>query len=742
VFVPDLPGAMENAGCVTMTERLIFRSHVTDAMRELRAIIVLHELAHMWFGDLVTMKWWQDLWLNESFAELCAFQCAAEATRFTEAWTAFCSDRKASAYEADQRPSAHPIAADARTVSQAQANFDAISYSKGASVLKALVSYVGRDAFFAGIRAYLSKHGWGNAALTDLLSALEANAGRSLANWSKAWLETAGPNTLRPEFAVNDSEVFNGFAVLQEAPPEHPTLRPRRIAIGLYNREVGTRGSGGALVRTYQVTADVSGARTQVPALIGQRRPDLILLNDGDLDYAIVRFDDRSRATLTESIGQFRDGLARTICWSALIDMTAQAELSVPAFAATIAGGMGSESSVSVLRGLHNHASRLLGTLADPAGVRDVKEQLAAEAIRLLRAAAPGSGHQLAWAQMLAWTATSRDQLDLLAELLDGSTEVEGLAIDTDLRWRLLNRLVTMGRAGDAEIDAELALDHTSAGRRYASGCRAALPDAAHKAEAWRSVVSTGHGIEDIVAIGRGFNQMEHADLLASYTQEYFARLPEILAHHDGMFPAGDRASTFPLPGCHTRLDPAHQRLPCQPEPRPGDSPDRHRGPRRGRQSPPLPRPVSVTRSLCTYHRRAQADGRAARCRPCAVTVCCRGIGPTSRTPGIRALRTDRRTTLPLSERKWQLSLGRERRGRVRNRGRHRPPRTPRRCRPHSVQAAGGARRLTPEGGCLGLRAARRDWRSLARWHIDLRQLEGGSARFRARLTEIKSILA
>jgi aminopeptidase N len=513
-------------------------------------MVILHEMAHMWFGDLVTMKWWDDLWLNESFAELCGFQSVAEATRFTDSWTTFCGGLKASGYEADQQPTTHPIAADAPTLSQAQANFDGISYAKGASVLKALISYLGRDAFFAGIRAYLTAHGWGNATLADLIAALEASSGRSLAKWSKAWLETAGPNTLRPEFAAGADGAFSSFAVLQEAPPEHPTLRPHHIAIGLYERD-----ADGALVRTHQVQADLTGARTELPELIGRPQPDLILLNDDDLDYAIIRFDERSLATLTGSIGRFRDGLARTICWSAVIDMTAQAELSIPAFTAILTAGMGSESSISVLRELHNHAAQLLGFAADPAWVRDVKRQLAAEAIRLLRAAAPGSDHQLAWAQMLGWTATAPDQLDLLAALLSGSEAIEGLVIDTELRWRLLQRLVATGRAGDAQIDAELTRDRTNAGERHAAACRASVPDAEHKAAAWQALTESGGlGIEEVVAIGLGFNQIEHADVLAGFTERYFAQLPEVWARHDGLLRVVLGKLLFPYPAASPEL--------------------------------------------------------------------------------------------------------------------------------------------------------------------------------------------
>ena len=524
VFVPDNPGGMENVGCVILSESLLFRSKVTDAMHELRAMVILHEMAHQWFGDLVTMKWWEDLWLNEAFAEFAGFLATAEATRFAEAWTSF-GGRKIWGYGEDQLPSTHPIAADVPTLSQAEANFDGISYAKGAAALKQLVAYLGRDTFMAGIRAYFAEHAWGNATLADLLSALEASSGRRLGDWSKAWLETAGPNTLRSEFSVGQDGTFTSFAVLQEAPAEHPTLRPHHIAIGLYNLV------DGALVRTHQTELDLTSARTDVPALDGHARPDLVLLNDDDLDYAIIRFDDRSLATLTQHIGRFSDGLARTVCWGAVIDMARQAELSVPAFVRIVAAGMGSEPSVAVLQLLHTETARLLATTADPSFVAAGKELLAAEGVRQLRAAVPGSDHQLAWAQLLGWTAVSAEQLELVAGLLDGSVEIPGLAADTELRWSLLQRLAATGRAGDAEIDAELARDNTDAGRRKAAIARASIPDAEHKAAAWHQVVeSAGLGLEESVMVARAFNAAEHADLLAPYAEKYFEQLPSIWA--------------------------------------------------------------------------------------------------------------------------------------------------------------------------------------------------------------------
>jgi aminopeptidase N len=550
VIVPEFAaGAMENVGCVVFSEQFLFRSKVTDLMYEMRAMVILHEMAHMWFGDLVTMRWWNDLWLNESFAEFCAFLASAEATRFTDAWTTFSNLRKAVGYRQDKMPSTHPIATDVKTLTEAIANFDGISYAKGASVLKQLVAYVGRANFFDGIHGYLAEHGWANATLADLLHALEARSGRSLADWSRAWLETAGPNTLRSEFEVGGGGTFTSFAVLQEAPEQHPTLRPHHIAIGLYER------ADGALTRSVRVEVDVVGARTAVPELVGAAQPDLVLLNDDDLGYAIVRFDPRSLATLTESIGEFTDSLARAVCWSAAIDMVQEAELSLPAFVRLLVGGMGQEPSVSVLQTLHLLTARLFVTMAEPQWVREGKEQLATAAARLLRSAEPGSDHQLAWAQLLGWTAVTPEQLDLLAGLLDGSAEIPGLAVDTELRWTLLERLAATGRAGDAEIDAELERDATDTGQRHAAGSRAAVPDAGHKAAAWALLAeSEDLSVEAAHEVARGFTQPEHAPLLAPYAERYLEVLPAMWSSRGEHFRIVLGQLLFPYPAASPEL--------------------------------------------------------------------------------------------------------------------------------------------------------------------------------------------
>jgi aminopeptidase N len=550
VFVPEYSvGATENAGCVIFTDQLLFRSRVTDTLYELRASVILHEMAHMWFGDLVTMKWWDDLWLNESFAEFCAALASAEATRYAQAWTTFATGRKSWGYMQDQLPSTHPIAADVATLSQAIANFDGISYAKGASVLRQLVARIGRDSFFAGIRAYFAKYGWGNATLADWLSALEASSGSSLADWSTAWLQTAGPSTLRSEFALGPDGAFTSFAVRQAAPPEHPTLRPHRIAIGLYNHV------DGALVRTGQVPADIAGAQTDIPDLVGVARPDLLLLNDDDLTYAIVRFDDRSVATLTSSMGQLGDSLARAVCWSSVADMVRQAELPLPEFIAMVTGAMASEPSVAALQSLLEESSDLLRTLAAPSWAATGCRQLAEAGARMLLTAEPGSDHQLAWAQLLSWAATSPDQLDVIARLLDGSAVPAGLTIGSELRWALLQRLAVTGRAGDAEIDAELRRDQTDAGSRSAAACRAAIGDAEHKEAAWQVLATSADLSADLLrSVATAFHQPEQADLLAPYARRYFEVLPEIWSGSGGHLRVARGAALFPVTAASKEL--------------------------------------------------------------------------------------------------------------------------------------------------------------------------------------------
>ena len=526
IFTPEYnAGAMENAGCVTFREDYVFRSKVTDAAYERRAETILHELAHMWFGDLVTMQWWNDLWLNESFATYASVRCQADATRWTNAWTTFANSEKTWAYAQDQLPSTHPIVADIPDLEAVYVNFDGITYAKGASVLKQLVAYVGDEAFAEGLKTYFRRHAWGNTRLSDLLGALEQASGRDLGAWSKAWLETAAPNTLRPVATLAADGSYASFAIEQEAPADYPTLRPHRIAVGLYNL------SDAGLVRTRRVELDVEGARTEVPELVGVTQPDLVLLNDDDLSYAKIRFDERSTRTLISSIGLFTESLPRALAWVAAWDMVRNAELRARDYLTLVVSGAARESDIGVLQSLQRQARSAIDLYAAPSVRGQLRTAWAAFAHEQLLAAEPGSDIQLSWARALAASAATDEHLALLAGLLDGSAPVPGLAVDTDLRWTLLARLAATGRAGQEQIDAELELDPTAAGARNAAGIAAALPTREAKAAAWSSMTGSAElPNETLLAVITGFRQADQLDLLAPYVGEYFGAVTGLWA--------------------------------------------------------------------------------------------------------------------------------------------------------------------------------------------------------------------
>ncbi|KIZ18907.1 aminopeptidase N [Streptomyces natalensis] len=527
LFVPEFnAGAMENAGAVTIRDQYVFRSKVTDAAYEVRAETILHELAHMWFGDLVTMEWWNDLWLNESFATYTSIACQAYApgSQWPHSWTTFANSMKTWAYRQDQLPSTHPIMAEIRDLDDVLVNFDGITYAKGASVLKQLVAYVGMDEFFKGVQAYFKAHAYGNTRLSDLLGALEETSGRDLKTWSKNWLETAGINILRPEIEVDADGVITSFAVRQEAPAlpagakGEPVLRPHRIAIGAYDLQ------DGKLVRTERIELDVDGELTAVPQLVGTRRPAVVLLNDDDLSYAKVRLDEESLKTVTEHLGDFTESLPRALCWASAWDMTRDAELATRDYLSLVLSGIGKESDIGVVQSLHRQVKLALDLYAAPQWRETGLATWTEAALTHLRAAEPGSDHQLAWARALAAAARTDDQLDLLQGLLDGTEEIAGLAVDTELRWSLLQRLAATGRADEKAIAAELERDKTSAGERHAATARSARPTAEAKAEAWASVVESDtlpNAVQEAV-IG-GFVQTDQRELLAPYTAQYFA---------------------------------------------------------------------------------------------------------------------------------------------------------------------------------------------------------------------------
>jgi aminopeptidase N len=486
LWVPDFnAGAMENFGAVVYAEALsLFRSQVTDFEYEQRANTILHELAHMWFGNLVTMRWWDDLWLNESFAEWASHWCSTHATRFTDAWTTFLSVRKAWGYRQDQLSSTHPVYTPMPDIESVEVNFDGITYAKGASVLKQLVAYVGEEPFLAGLRAYFAAHAWGNASFADLLGALERASGRPVREFAAQWLETAQVNTLRPELAPDEDGRYGRVAIRQQAPAGHPTLRTHRIRVGLYDL-----GGGGKLVRRDQLELDVSGELTEVPELAGQPAADLLLVNDDDLTYAKIRLDRRSMATAVEHLAGLDSSLARALCWGAAWDMVRDAELPARSWLALVCRALPAETDINLVTSTLRQAAGALSLYADPGWAPSGWRQLTGAAGVQVAAAGPGSGSQLAWARAYADAARSPDQLATLRGWLDGVDVPDGLVIDTELRWALLRALVAAGAAGDPEIDAELTADPTSAGEREAATARALRPDPEAKAQAWDELV-------------------------------------------------------------------------------------------------------------------------------------------------------------------------------------------------------------------------------------------------------------
>jgi len=518
LFVPEFnAGAMENAGAVTFTESYVFRSKVTDAIRERRVVTILHELAHMWFGDLVTMKWWNDLWLNESFAEYASTLATAEATEWHGAWTTFTALEKSWAYRQDQLPSTHPIVAEINDLEDVQVNFDGITYAKGASVLKQLVAWVGQEKFLAGVANYFKKHAYQNTELNDLLVELEATSGRELRSWSKLWLETAGVNTLRPEITVDTDGKISAFAVTQTAIAEHPTLRPHRMAIGFYNLMAGK------LQRVHRVEIDIDGARTEIVELVGQQQPDLVLLNDDDLAYAKIRLDDKSWKFALEHLALFEDSLARTLIWGAAWDATRDAEASPREFIKLVLNNIGSETESTTMLTLLRQLVTTANTFVAPEFRESVITQIGAGLLKLAREAKPGSDAQLQFVKFFGVFANSPELLDELADLRDGKLKLDGLKIDADLTWELLAGLVVGGRADGDAIDRQLALDNTSNGQKAAAGARAMLPTADDKAIAWHTLTQT-HELSNILvdAASLGFVRVADADLLKPFVNQYF----------------------------------------------------------------------------------------------------------------------------------------------------------------------------------------------------------------------------
>ena len=531
IFTPEYNmGAMENAGCVTIVESYVFRSKVTEALVERRALTILHELAHMWFGNLVTMKWWDDLWLNESFAEWASTTCQAEATRWKDAWTTFATAEKSWAYRQDQLSSTHPVAADMVDLAAVEVNFDGITYAKGASVLKQLVAYVGREPFREGLRAYFREHAWGNTTLPDLLGELEATSGRDLSQWSKVWLETAGVNTLTPEVVLTDEGMIESVTIVQSAPEDFPTLRPHRLAVGTYAL------TDGALVRTGRFELDVDGERTQVPQLVGAAMPDLLLVNDDDLTYAKIRLDEHSLATALRHIRSFTDSLPRSLVLGAAWDMTRDGEMAASDYVRLVLLALPGESDSTLLRVLIQQVSTAALTFTRPERRAAMLAELTTGLRTVAQSAAAGSDAQLQLVTAWASFAQSADDLALVTDLLSGARELPGLEIDQDMRWTLLTSLTTAGVAGEAEIAAERERDNTATGNEKAARARASLPTPEAKEAAWVAAVeSDGLSNSVLASMALGFGRVHDPALLTPYIARYHEVIEDVWArrtHH------------------------------------------------------------------------------------------------------------------------------------------------------------------------------------------------------------------
>jgi aminopeptidase N len=542
VFVPEFnAGAMENAGCVTIRDEYLYRSRVTNAAYETRDNTILHELAHMWFGDLVTMTWWDDLWLNESFAEwashFCQVEIRAKGVPGDDPWATFANSRKSWAYRQDQLPSTHPVAADMVDLAAVELNFDGITYAKGASVLRQLVAFVGQEAFLAGVRAYFAQHAWGNTQLSDLLAALADASGRDLSHFAAEWLQAPGVNTIWAEFALAADGTFSRFAIRQVSPAAWPTLRHHRLAIGLYSDR------DGRLVRVHRAEVDIAGDLTEVPELVGQPRPALIMLNDDDLSYTKIRLDPQSLATVVNGIGTLDDALGRALCWGACWDMCRDAELPASDFVTLVLSGVAVETDLTAVQTVLAQSRTAIDYYAPREQRLPLNDRFVTGLARLLKAAEPGSDHQLAFARALITAARSDAVVTLLRAWLEGEEAPPGLAIDTDLRWLIVTNLARLGVIGEAEIDAEQALDPTARGAEQAAGARAARPEPSAKAEAWRlATADETVPNETHFQVCTQFWQFEQDEVLQPYVQRY---LDVARAISDGSEGWAHRSSTL-----------------------------------------------------------------------------------------------------------------------------------------------------------------------------------------------------
>ena len=524
IYTPEYNmGAMENAGCVTYNEKYIFRGQQPIALHERRVITILHELAHMWFGNLVTMKWWNDLWLNESFAEYISHWATAEVSEFTDAWSTFTALEKLGAYTDDQLPTTHPIVNPINNLMDVEASFDHITYGKGASALKQLVAFVGQDNFVAGLGNYFRKHAWGNTVLDDLLSEIEEASGRDLRSWAADWLETAGVNTLSPAITVDGDGKILGLAVTQGAVSEYPTIRAHKIGVGFYNLV------DDAVVRTHQFDVEVNAAVAQVPEAVGQLRPDFILLNDDDHSYAKVRLDRRSYEFALENLSKFTDPLARSQVWVSVWNSSRDGITPPMDFIDLALNHSATENQSMLITTMFKELRHFASYYLPPKGRGERIEAIVDRLWKLAEAAAPASDMQLQYVLTFARLARTKAHAQLLQGLLDGTRTLNGLQISADIRWELLAGLATAGDIDEAFIEEELKRDNTSNGKNGAAGALGALDIQDSKAKVWEKLVhSNDWSNSEVMAAAYAFNRTKSPASLDRFVGQYFDNLNRI----------------------------------------------------------------------------------------------------------------------------------------------------------------------------------------------------------------------
>ncbi len=529
-FVPEFnAGAMENPGCVTFTDDLVFKAQATDSFRATRANVVAHEMAHQWFGDLVTMQWWDDLWLNESFAEYMGYRVTHDATRFDDGWEEYAFKTKAWGMKADQRSSTHPIAGNgAADAQQALTDFDGISYSKGTAALRQLNAYLGDKAFLAGVINHLQKHAFGNATLSDLLTSWEEASGKDVRGWAEAWLRTSGVDTLSCE--VDD----DGGAVVRRingSPVE--VARPHAFTVTAYDAQ--GHGQAKQLVLTEETTA--------VP--FDSIDPDGLLLPDSaDATWAKIRLDRSSLSRVPTLLPRIQDPIARAVVWGSLREGLLDATIDPELYLRTIELVLPTESDLTVENILGGSFSGAIGQVGRYFSVDGDRRRLAAVAAALVDQAPPASNRQLIAVRSLI---ELTDDSDLLRGWLSGESTPDGFVADENFRWRLTKKLCAMGVFGPDEIAAETQRDPSSQGALHALQCRAALPHRETKEAVWTAIVSdTDLSNYELYALAQSFFRPDQVALTAPFVARYFDEVPKTASIRTGWIVEQTAALGYP----------------------------------------------------------------------------------------------------------------------------------------------------------------------------------------------------